>query len=866
MEDPLIGRILKDAFQIEKMLAEGGMSQVYLASQLSLTRSVALKVLSPQFNDVDFIELFLREARVCSHINHPNVISVLDFGQTDDGIVFLAMELLDGETLGDIVSAKGPLSLAKTIWLLEQIINGVHAAHQQNVIHRDLKPHNIMISRVSGDDTVAKVLDFGISKPLSEDDLKHTRLGAVMGTAGYLSPEQIEGKRDVDTRADIYAIGAILYFCLTGNRPFKGISPEIIMGKQLDSGPIPLNENTDIDPSCFILQPIIDKAMQIDKNHRYDDVKAMWSDIQSVVSSINQEKESFQQDKNLLNGDVTRYQYCFSGKAKDDSNKEQAISQVCSALKISQKSQRVLMTGKRVIIKKNVSKKTVERISKIFDQNGLLGNIEEMPTATRIITSRDASMAELSMPLPITMEPVTLGDIQAVVHTKTIDEPQESLHPSTHKPSINPSLHRAANHASSRRKKKLCLVLGVCITTIILGAWLIKPFHYQLHDFWVHSIQGKTNARGVSDDEILIGMSAAFSGSAKELGRSMQNGVETLFKAVNATGGIHGRKLQLIAKNDKYEPALALDNIEAFLKPDSGVLALLGNVGTPTAKAILPTVLENNTVMFGTFSGASLLRNNPPDRYVFNYRASYAEETEAIVHYFVNSKNVSADKIAVFYQDDSFGLDGLTGVEKALSVYHTDKEKLITASYTRNTSQVSEAVLTFTQNIETIEAVIIVGTYSASAAFTRAIKNAGYQGEIANVSFVGARALTELLLELGPDYAEKVLITQVVPLYDSYATGVLKYRKDLQTYYPNEDPDFISLEGYISATIFVEGLLRSGRYFTEEELVNKLESINELDLGIGTIVSFGVSNHQASHRIWGVTINPDGSFSDIELE
>ena len=871
MQDPLIGRTLKDAYRIEKAIAEGGMSQVYLASQLSLSRSVALKVLSPQFNDVDFIELFLREARVCSQINHPNVVSVLDFGQTEDAIVFLAMEHLDGETLGDVVAAKGPLPLTKTIWLLEQIIHGVHAAHQQNVIHRDLKPNNIMISKVSGDATVVKVLDFGISKPMTEDDLKHTRLGTVMGTAGYLSPEQIEGSRDIDTRADIYALGALLYFCLTGNKPFTGGSLEIVMNKQLKSGPAPLSDHKDLPPESLVLQPVIDKAMQVDKSLRYANVKAMWDDIHQLALTLKTSSSAPSKNDGLIAGNVTRYQYCFSGHAKPSIDFSNAVKQVCRTLKISEKSQKVLMNGKRVIIQKDVSKQAAERIEKTFDQYGLIGKIEEMPTATRIATKADTAMPEVSMQSPLTMEPVTLSDIKSVNRPASLDDQSASMHsgtiPANNQPSsMSQSLLKPVKPKSLFSKAKFLFVLSFCVSALALSAWFIKPVHYQIHDFWVHTIQGKENARGVSNTDINVGMSAAFSGSAKELGRSMRIGVETYFKAVNDTGGIHGRVLNLIAENDKYEPVQAQENIKKFLNPSSGVLALLGNVGTPTAKAILPTALENNTILFGTFSGASLLRNDPPDRYVFNFRASYAEETEAIVHYFVNSKKVAANKIAVFYQDDSFGQDGLSGVEKALAEYQISRANIITASYQRNTSRVTDATSAFSSQLENIEAIIIVGTYSASAAFTRDIKNAGFEGQIANVSFVGTNALAELLLELGPRYAEDVLITQVVPIYDSYATGVLKYRNDLKRFYPNEDPNFISLEGYISATIFTEGLIRSGRYFNEETLVDQLESIHQLDLGIGSVISFDVSNHQASHRVWGVTIKPDGSFLNVELE
>jgi len=867
MEDPLIGQVLKDSYRVDSVLAEGGMSQVYLASQLSLSRTVALKVLSPNFNDVDFIELFLREARVCSHINHPNVVSVLDFGQSENDIVFLAMEHLDGETLGDVISTKGALSLAKTAWLMEQVIAGVHAAHNQQVIHRDIKPNNIMISRVSGDDTVVKVLDFGISKPLSEDDLKHTRLGTVMGTAGYLSPEQIEGRRDIDLRADIYALGAILYFCLTGTKPYKGASAEIIMSKQLRDGPAPLKQHTNVEPASLPLQAIIDKAMHLDREQRYPNAKAMWEDIQKTVfSHISTGEEQGSTSIDIPSGDVTRYQYSFLGQASEGINFQSAVDQVSTDLKFSDKSKKVLLSGKRVIVQKDISKAKVKRIESSFVKAGLLGKIEEMPTATRIVSKHENTSSEISMPSTLKMQAISADDIAGSHQANTLDQ-EASVHQS---PSFqtNPSelILNKLRARRTRKKRFIGLASLTIVLTALLSAWFVKPLHYQLHDLWVHTIQGKQNARGVYDDRIDVGMSAAFKGGARELGRSMKIGVETYFKSLNEQGGIHGRKLTLIAKNDSYEPQQAKQNLNTFLDPTSGVLAMLGNVGTPTAKAILPKVLESNTILFGTFSGASLLRNNPPDRYVFNYRASYAEETEAIVRYFINTKGIDPAKIAVFHQDDSYGRDGLTGVERALSDYNIKPYEIQSAVYQRNTSQVSEAVAEISHDMSSVEAIVIVGTYSASAAFTREIKDKGFKGNIANVSFVGARALSELLLELGTHYSDNILITQVVPLYDSYATGVLKYRDDLAKYFPNEEPNFISLEAYISATIFCEGLIRSGRYFTEEELVNKLESIDELDLGIGSMISFAASNHQASHRIWGVTIEKDGSFSDVSLD
>lgn len=865
MNDPLVGQTLKDTYRIEQPLADGGMSQVYLATQLSLSRHVVLKVLSPGFNDPDFIDLFLREARVCSQINHPNIVSVIDFGQTEEGIVFLAMELLDGETLGDIVTAKGPLSTAKTLWLMEQVCNGIYAAHQQGVIHRDLKPNNIMVSRVSGNDTIVKVLDFGISKPLSEEDLKHTRLGMVMGTPGYLAPEQIEGQRSIDPRADIYALGAILYFCLTGVPPYKGAGREIIMNKQLSSAPAPLDSFSHIEPTALKMQAVIDKAMQIDKSQRYPDARTMLRAMLDASSSGSQssEKTQKQADSIALAADaglVTRYQFVYSGHACGGVDFPEAVKQVAALCHFSEKSQEALLQGKRLIIRKNLSFKDAQRLKNVFDKCSLEGSIEEMPTATRIVSRADVAATEVSMPAPVTMEPVTISDIQAINQSRVVEEQRSQAGTA--------SEFRSFTRLSRRKSRKRVLLAAsaLILLALVSVSFLYKPLHYKLHDILVYSLLGNKEPRGVSEDKIKIGMSAAFSGSARELGRSMQVGIEACFMSVNAEGGIHGRKLELVTRNDNYEPDMALENIRAFLAPEDGVLAMLGNVGTPTAKAILPEVLANQTVLFGTFSGASLLRNDPPDRYVFNYRASYAQETEAIVHYLVRVKELEPNKIAVFYQDDSFGLDGLAGVERALAEYHVHESEILTAVYQRNSSRVQKAVAELSAEMKDIQALVIVGTYSASAAFIKEMRDFGYQGYMANVSFVGSRALAELLLEMGAGYTEKLFITQVVPHFDSYATGVLKYRRDLEKYFPSEEPNFVSLEGYIAATIFIEGLRRSGRYFTQEELVDKLETINSLDLGIGSKLSFDASNHQASQRVWAVTLKPDGTFENLVID
>ena len=874
MTDPLIGKVLKDAYQIKSVLADGGMGMVYIAEQLSLGRDVVLKVLRPNLVDNDFAELFLREARINSQLNHPNVVSVFDFGKTDDNIVFLAMEYLDGQTIGDIVKAQGGLSLAKCLWVMEQICSSVHAAHKMHIVHRDIKPNNVMVSVVSGDTMVAKILDFGISKPLEERDLKHTRMGTVMGTPGYIAPEQISGEADIDIRADIYALGALLYFMITGQAPYEGNSGEVVMHKQLSSLPTPLSQSPLNDSDAAILQPVIEKAMQLERENRYQDVNSFWTDITQIASG---KKNVGPQETPTA---ATRYYFVYKGKLDEGVSEHEAKLGLHKSLGYNPKQISKLFSGKSVVVRKNVSFEEANKLAEQFKQQGALGKIEEMQDATRIVTrpGHDPS----TLPSVSRLEAISLADIKAAA--ENADKENQALElqnshsisgttddfagPNYTGPNISASqiIHgnQAANSSGKSKLLRVSLMALMSLSIIAAGIWFYLPLRYQLLDLYHYSIQGNPVPRGVHADTVNIGMSAAFSGSAREIGHSMRTGINTYFQHINDQGGVHGRQLKLIELDDGYEPARALANMDTFLDTEKGSFALIGNVGTPTAKAILPSLLDNRTIVFGTFSGSSILRNSPPDRYVFNYRASYNDETAALINYFTNELEISPSRIAVFYQNDSYGAAGLTGVEAALHKQGISHDDIVKASYERNTSQVSNAVEALSAPEQNIEAIVMVSTYAASAEFIKEMRQTGYTGQFANVSFVGSIALVERLQEIGVS-GKDVLISQVVPPFNSYATGVLKYREHLKTYYPGENPNFISLEGYIVAQIFTEALIRSGRYFDTELVVEALETLENFDLGIGTPISFSLSNHQGSHRVWGTRINGDGEFESVDL-
>jgi ABC-type branched-subunit amino acid transport system substrate-binding protein len=374
----------------------------------------------------------------------------------------------------------------------------------------------------------------------------------------------------------------------------------------------------------------------------------------------------------------------------------------------------------------------------------------------------------------------------------------------------------------------------------------------------------RPSVRGVTDQMITFGMSAPFSGRAKELGRGMKVGIDTYFEEVNDRGGIAGRKLDLIALDDGYEPDKALANM-IKLKDERQVFGVIGNVGTPTAEKTLPYALENRLLFFGAYTGANLLRREPPDRYVFNFRASYGEETAAIARYLVETKKIKPEEIAVFAQEDGYGAAGFEGVARALRKYSRDRADIVRVGHHRNQTDVGPAVATLKQHPE-IRAIIMVTVYGPAARFIQQMRDQKYAGLFTNVSFVGAAPLAEELAQLGKTYADGVIVTQVVPPIASQSSIVLKYRESMSKYSSDAEPSFTSLEGYLDALLLCEGLKRAGENLNTDTLINALESIRDLDVGTGAPISLGPSQHQASHKVWGTILDSSGHYRDLDLE
>jgi ABC-type branched-subunit amino acid transport system substrate-binding protein len=371
--------------------------------------------------------------------------------------------------------------------------------------------------------------------------------------------------------------------------------------------------------------------------------------------------------------------------------------------------------------------------------------------------------------------------------------------------------------------------------------------------------------RGMTDREIRFGIAAPFSGSARELGRQMKLGIETAFSRVNDAGGVDGRMLRLFAADDGYEPSRTPDAMKQLYEKDQ-VFGIIGNVGTPTAVVAIPYALERKMLFFGAFTGANVLRNDPPDRYVFNYRASYVEETDAVVRYLVKIRKIPPKQIAVFAQQDSYGDAGYMGVAKAFRAMGASDAGILRLGYKRNTVEVDEAVNQLKAQKTPIKAVVMVGTYRACAKFIEKTKDLVPGLTYTNVSFVGSTALAEELMLLGPKFATGVIVTQVVPAVSGYSSIVLEYKNALAKYFPGEAPDYVSLEGYVAASVLIQGLKKAGPQFDTEKLVDTLEAMRELDLGLGTKLGYGRAEHQASHKIWGTAINDKGKYEAIELE
>ncbi|WKB55473.1 ABC transporter substrate-binding protein [Eleftheria terrae] len=345
-----------------------------------------------------------------------------------------------------------------------------------------------------------------------------------------------------------------------------------------------------------------------------------------------------------------------------------------------------------------------------------------------------------------------------------------------------------------------------------------------------------------TEGRIVLGQSAPMTGPNAQLGMEVRRGAQIYFNALNAAGGINGRLIELRTLDDGYDPQRCKANTQTLLNDD--VFALFGYVGTPTSLAALPLAQERRIPFFAPVTGAPALRDNKA-RNVFHLRASYFDETALIVKQLTS---VGLSRVAVFYQNDSYGLAGLEGVQRALKA--KGLEPVATGTVERNTTDVSSAVKTIVAAKP--DAIVQVGAYRSCAAFITSARQAGYGGTFYNVSFVGTQALADELGRKG----HGVVVSQVMPFPFSTTTAISReYLQAVQRAGGNAQPNYSSIEGYIAAKVLAEGLRKAPK-LTPDGLIAGLESVNTSFGGFS--VSFSNAKHVGSTFVELSMLTEDG--------
>jgi ABC-type branched-subunit amino acid transport system substrate-binding protein len=437
------------------------------------------------------------------------------------------------------------------------------------------------------------------------------------------------------------------------------------------------------------------------------------------------------------------------------------------------------------------------------------------------------------------------------------------------------------------------------------------------------TVSGDSACVAASRAPITIGMSGPLQGPSQDLGNEMRRGIQAMFGRVNQHGGVFGRELVLRVMNDNYDPLLALENTKILLdikqempgadQPDvrgsDSVFALLGNIGTPTMLETAPVATKNRTLFFAPFTGSQrYLRDGTNSPYVYNYRAGYYQEADAMVDYLSTYRQPrvistppgdSYRRIIAFTQHDSYGDAGYSGLVNAynrlaplpqpdstqpnpsIARLYYDREDVASVDPAIGTAgQLFAELLAQTSGLQSV-AVVIVGTYQPANKFVRGVldwvnadaaRATRLDLTFINVSFVGSNALADALTSppetyldvrdgvTKRSYAEGVMVTQVVPYYDTESVGVTEYRTDIDAL-DGGDYTFTSLEGYIAARLFARALTLNGQRVDTEAVRGTLDAaVRDIDIGIGTLLSFSSTNHQASQTVWGSVIQANGSF------
>ena len=365
------------------------------------------------------------------------------------------------------------------------------------------------------------------------------------------------------------------------------------------------------------------------------------------------------------------------------------------------------------------------------------------------------------------------------------------------------------------------------------------------------TVEPDGDSLGLSEERILFGQSAALSGPAKELGINMRLGILAAFDEVNASGGVHGRVLELQSLDDAYEPEDAIVMTRHLIEQEQ-VFALIGAVGTPTSRSATPIARNAGVPYIAPFTGAAFLRDDEWDN-IINLRASYNQETEEMVARLTEDLGIT--RISVMYQNDSFGRAGFRGTVAALE--RRDMELTSIGIYPRNTTAVKTALLDLRQGDP--EAVIMIGAYEPVARLILWARRTGMDAVFMTVSFVGSNALAQ---ELGPDGAG-VLVTQVVPFpEDNSQPVVLSYLDALASHDPAAEPGFVSLEGYLAGRMVIAALEECGAEVDRSCLLDQLIDRGDFDID-GFKLQFGDGDNQGSDEVFLTVIGSDGKYHPV---
>lgn len=357
---------------------------------------------------------------------------------------------------------------------------------------------------------------------------------------------------------------------------------------------------------------------------------------------------------------------------------------------------------------------------------------------------------------------------------------------------------------------------------------------------------------GVTKEKILFGQTAATGGPASALGIGMRDGILAAFQEFNNKGGVNGIKLEMTTLDDGYEPDLSTVNTKELIYEDK-VFALIGGVGTPTANAIEPIISTAKVPFIGPFTGAEFLRN-PFKRYVVNLRASYWQETEEWIERLTTDLGIK--RIAIFYQDDSYGQAGLSGVQRAMK--KRGLELVAEGTYKRNTTAVNKAAIAIAKAKP--EAVLMVGAYNPCAEFIKIAKRLGLASHFINISFVGSEALARSLGKDGSD----TIISQVVPFpFDTSQPLISNYQNALRNYDPRANIGFVSLEGYMVGRFTIEILKNIQGPITREAFIDTIYRIKTFNID-GVTITYGEDDNQGMDKVFLTKIDEDGKFRSIK--